>query len=120
MLSVEDRTKLQSCHDCIVHTLKCPDQIVSAMTPVIPLEMKEDISAEKARWRKVEKLIDFVSRGSQGTYEVFLQAVTDTGQERIAQAIREGNPHKCKSVKQKKRTIDVITSPLYSGELTIV
>ena len=101
MLSVEDRTKLRSCHVCIVHTLKCPDQIVSAMTPVIPLEMKEDISAESARWRKVDKLIDFVSRGSQRTYEAFLQAVSDTGQERITKSIREGNPHKCKSGKQK-------------------
>ena len=95
MLSEEDKCRLQSCHTMIIDNLQQPDKVASFMHGKQALHKweMEDVQAEKARWRKVQKLLDFVTGKHKGAYQVFLRAAERTGQHGLAMAVTKGDKH---------------------------
>ena len=93
MLSEEDKYRLQSCHTMIIDNLLYPDKVADFMRAKVVLHKweMEDVQAEKARWRKVQKLLELVAGKSQNAYEVFLKATEWTGQKNMAKAMQKGD-----------------------------
>ena len=82
------------CYSVITETLQEPDRITVMMQRLGALTKKqsEGVLAEKARWKKVEKLVDLISRQSRYCLGVFLEVLKTEGQPAIAEAIKQGNP----------------------------
>ena len=68
-LSDEDKKRLRGCAPLIIDNLD-PNAVIQNLKAckAIDLHQYEDIKAERARWRQVEKICDFVSVGSQYTF----------------------------------------------------
>ena len=88
LLSDDDKRRLRECAPLIIDNL-IPYAVIQSLKScnAINLHQYEDIKAERARWRQVEKICDFVSMGSQYTFDMFMKALNDSGQAHIATAI---------------------------------
>ena len=77
----------------IIQNLQQPAKIARTMYSKCQLDssIKEDIQAESTRHRKAEILVDHVMRGSYRGFQVFLDAIDQTGQTDLSEAIRNGN-----------------------------
>lgn len=87
-LCEEDKTRLQSNADFVQRDL-IPDMVVTILWAqgILTYKEKADIAYAGPEYRKAGMIVDCILRGSQRSYDAFIQALYDDHQGNIADKI---------------------------------